>query len=343
MADTTANLHLPFILPSQAQKHVTHNEALVVLDRLVQMIIEYEGSAPPSLPLEGQRFSVIGTPTGAWSGRAGSIAIFEDGAWLFAAPANGYLAWFKDAGAIKVFSGSAWIRPALPDTLTPAMLGIGTTPDANNRLAVTSPATLLNNAGAGHQLKINKAAAGDTASLLFQTGWSGRAEMGLAGNDQFSIKVSADGASWNSGLVIDGGGRVSMPNRPLARAHRAAGTSTPAAGAETGFTTLALQQGGITLGTAAAGGGNALTVPVDGLYLICVNLTATASSGYTVNIRRNGSTTLMAVRGPTAVPLTTHATGVFQLYANDRLTFLHAGTVTLDEGVGKTELSIARL
>jgi Protein of unknown function (DUF2793) len=343
MADTTANLQLPFILPSQAQKHVTHNEALVILDRLVQLIIEYEGSTPPSLPQEGQRFSVAGTATGAWSGRAGTIAIYQDGIWLFATPRHGYLAWFKDQGAIKVFSGSGWASPALPDTLTPSMLGIGATPDASNRLAVTSPATLLNNAGAGHQLKINKAAAGDTASLLFQTGWSGRAEMGLAGNDQFSVKVSADGSSWNTGLVIDGGGRISMPNRPLARAHRAAGTSTPAAGTETGFTTLALQQGGVTLGTTAAGGGNALTVPADGLYLISANLTASASSGYTVEVRRNGSATLMAVRGPTAVPLTTHASGVFQLYAGDLLTFLHAGAVTLDEGAGKTELSILRL
>ena len=28
MPDITPNLALPFILPSQAQKHVTHNEAL---------------------------------------------------------------------------------------------------------------------------------------------------------------------------------------------------------------------------------------------------------------------------------------------------------------------------
>lgn len=343
MVDTTANLALPFILPSQAQKHVTHNEALVILDRLVQLIIEYEGAVPPGLPQEGQRFSVIGTPSGAWSGRAGTIAIFEDGNWLFATPRPGYLAWFKDAGAIKVFSGSAWERPALPTTLTPQMLGIGATPDLTNRLAVTSPATLLNNAGAGHQLKINKAGAGDTASLLYQSGWSGRAEMGLAGNDQFSVKVSADGSSWNTGLTIDGGGRVTMPNAPLARAHRTAGTSTPAAGAETGFTTLALQQGGVTLGLAAAGGGNALTVPADGLYLICANITATASSGYTVNVRRNAATTLLALRGPTAVPLTIHASGIFQLYSGDRLTFQHAGTATFDEGPGKTELSILRV
>ena len=35
MTDTSSNLKLPFILPSQAQKHVTHNEALQILDALV--------------------------------------------------------------------------------------------------------------------------------------------------------------------------------------------------------------------------------------------------------------------------------------------------------------------
>lgn len=39
MPDTTANLGLPFILPAQAQKHVTHNEALQRLDVLVQAVV----------------------------------------------------------------------------------------------------------------------------------------------------------------------------------------------------------------------------------------------------------------------------------------------------------------
>jgi microcystin-dependent protein len=81
-----------------------------------------------------------------------------------------------------------------------------------NRLSVSSPATLLSHAGAGHQLKLNKAAAADTASLLFQTGFSGRAELGLAGSDTFEIKVSADGAAFVTGLSIAGAsGQVTLP------------------------------------------------------------------------------------------------------------------------------------
>jgi hypothetical protein len=62
---------------------------------------------------------------------------------------------------------------------------------------------LLSHAGAGHQLKINKAATGDTASLLLQSDWIGRAEMGLAGNNDFSIKMSADGASWVEAVRVN--------------------------------------------------------------------------------------------------------------------------------------------
>ena len=37
--DQTTNLKLPYIMPSQAQKHVTHNEAIRALDALVQLCV----------------------------------------------------------------------------------------------------------------------------------------------------------------------------------------------------------------------------------------------------------------------------------------------------------------
>ena len=38
--ENSANLQLPYIMPSQAQKHVTHNEAVRTLDALVQLVCE---------------------------------------------------------------------------------------------------------------------------------------------------------------------------------------------------------------------------------------------------------------------------------------------------------------
>ncbi|WP_342585903.1 hypothetical protein [Loktanella sp. S4079] len=110
----------------------------------------------------------------------------------------------RDISEIQVFSDGVWVtKGAVPEMQNLPMVGVNATADVTNRLSVASDATLLNNVGAGHQLKINKAAVTDTASLLYQSGWSGRAEMGLSGDDNFSIKVSADGATWDSAIAID--------------------------------------------------------------------------------------------------------------------------------------------
>ncbi|MFP3701476.1 hypothetical protein SB758_38995, partial [Burkholderia sp. SIMBA_013] len=82
----------------------------------------------------------------------------------------------------------------------------------------------------------------DTASVLFQSGWSGRAEMGLAGNDGFSIKTSADGAIWRTALLCSGDGRVSLPNRAVVLAGLPAGTTKPANGSAAGFSLLFIDE-----------------------------------------------------------------------------------------------------
>jgi hypothetical protein len=50
---------------------------------------------------------------------------------------------------------------------------------------------------------VNKETAADTASLLFQAGFSGRAEVGLVGDDDFVFKVSPDGTTWTDAIRID--------------------------------------------------------------------------------------------------------------------------------------------
>ena len=94
-------------------------------------------------------------------------------------------------------------------------VGINATADNTNRLSLSSPASLLNHEGTGHQLKINKNTTADTGSLLYQTGFSGRAEMGLTGDDDFKVKVSPDGSNWKDALSIDSAtGTVDMPFTP---------------------------------------------------------------------------------------------------------------------------------
>ena len=204
MQDHSPRLSLPFILPSQAQKHVTHNEALTRLDVAVQLAVEAIGAAtPPALPQAGQVWALGPAPTGAWAGQAGMLAALVNGSWLFIAPGEGWLALDKSDGRLLRRDASGWVPLAQPLADNLDGVGINASHDSTNRLTVSAPATLLNHEGAGHQLKINKASAAETASLLFQTGFGGRAEMGTSGSDDFSVKVSADGAAWLTALRLD--------------------------------------------------------------------------------------------------------------------------------------------
>ncbi len=202
MPDQSTILSLPLILPAQAQKHVTHNEALRLLDVMVQLgVSDRTRTLPPAAPTEGARHIVAVGATGLWAGRDGQVALYEAAGWAFLVPRTGWRAHVQAEAAIATYDGTAWVTVADGPLRVP-QLGVAAAPDATNRLSVSSPAVLLNHAGAGHQVKVNKAAATDTASLLFQTGFSGRAEMGTAGSDDFTIKVSADGTAYIDAVVI---------------------------------------------------------------------------------------------------------------------------------------------
>lgn len=208
MSEETPNLGLPYIMPSQAQKHVTHNEAIRALDALVQIaVMARDLTTPPAEPSDGERYIVGEEPSGAWQNRSGTIAAFQDGAWAFFTPRAGWLAYVVAEGAIVVHDGNEW--QALPASAVPDGLqniegvGIATSYDAVNKLAVASAASLFSHVGEGHQIKINKSEPDDTASVLFQTNWSGRAEFGTAGDDNFRVKVSPDGTTWNEAIQVN--------------------------------------------------------------------------------------------------------------------------------------------
>ncbi|MCM2473257.1 DUF2793 domain-containing protein [Rhizobium sp. CG5] len=343
MSDATANLALPYILPSQAQKHVTHNEALQRLDAAVQLVLAAHLPAPPDDASEGACYAVNAPATGAWSGKAGQLALRQDGDWIFLQPRQGWRAYDLTSQSLLVFVGGEWSDLPLPQNPTVSTLGIGTTADDFNRLAVSSPASLLTHAGSGHQLKINKAGPLDTASLLFQSNWQGRAELGLTGSDDLAIKVSADGALWKTALSISADGCVRTGHRPLVRAALTSTAFTPASGSQTGFDTLHLQQGGFSLGTALSSGhGNRLLIPVDGIYLIAVHLSVLTSTGHGMELILNDSSALSGCQG-TGGPLTQSLTTLASLSSGDWLTLSHTGTAQVQFGSGKTELTAAML
>jgi hypothetical protein len=207
--DATPRLNLPYIAPQQAQKQVTYNEAMKALDRLVQpVVLSRTIATPPGGPAEGECYLVAAAPTGAWTGKAGKIACYVDAAWTFSTPLDGWMLFVVDANEFVLRQAGAW--NAIGSIV--GKLGVNATPDLTNRLSVASPASLFSHEGAGHKLFINKAATGDTASLMLQMGLSGRAEIGLAGDDNLHFKVSPDGSSWTEALSIDRtSGKLGLP------------------------------------------------------------------------------------------------------------------------------------
>jgi hypothetical protein len=380
MSDTTTHLGLPYLLAAQAQKHVTHNEALRLLDAMVQLsVLDRTRTAPPASPADGNRHLVASGATGLWAGWDLNIAFWVDGVWMRLIPRKGWLVWIAAEQAFVVWNGSAWDTVGVPQdvsdaifslvndadptkkalfslsgittgttrtyslpntsselailagtqtftgnktfsgtltasgtvtvsaaaatigtatttatygmgtgatttgvtktvnlgtggasgsttvvnigsatvgaggttvvntptvtfansvtqvgmpqaNLTAQFLGLGgATADSYNRLSVNTAAVLLNNAGAGIEATVNKAAPANDAAFAFKTGFSARALIGLLGNDDFSFKVSPDGSVFFDAIRIDRtSGRVELAEPVVLPAHDSVPSPPPA-------------------------------------------------------------------------------------------------------------------
>lgn len=110
MSDTL-HLALPLLAASQAQKHVTHNEALAQLDALVHLaVLSRTVTSPPGSPAEGARYLVPASATGAFAGKSGQIAWFDTGVWRYLPPKAGWIAYVAAENLLVGFDGTDW-RP----------------------------------------------------------------------------------------------------------------------------------------------------------------------------------------------------------------------------------------
>jgi hypothetical protein len=216
--DQTPKLSLPYLMPSQTQKHVTLNETFRQLDILVQACVHSRSEiSPPVAPSEGDGYLLSAEPTGgAWTGAAsGTLTWFQDGAWRFLLPQEGWRVFINDEAVLSVFDGTGWRDIAGEAALNATSLGINSAASAQQRLSVKSDFTLISHddvtPGSGDAyIQVNKAGPDRTASLLFQSGWSGRAEIGLAGDDRLALKTSGDGSQWHTAMLAGANGYVAF-------------------------------------------------------------------------------------------------------------------------------------
>lgn len=209
---TTPHLGLPLLAAAQAQKHVTHNEALAGLDALVHLAVkERDRQAAPGMPTEGDRYLLGADPSGAFAGHSGEIALYDQGVWRFFKPRRGWRVFVEAEDSILVFDGAQWRDLGRYSRILDRIdrLGLGTAPDNINRLSAKLNAALFSalaaeEGGSGDlRFLLNKSWTNNVLSQLYQRGFSGRAETGLIGNDDFSIRVSPDGNQWRDALIID--------------------------------------------------------------------------------------------------------------------------------------------
>lgn len=269
MPDQLPNLNLPILAPSQAQKHVTHNEALRILDTLTQLAVLSETLVtPPTEPEAGARYLV---PTGGqdgWDGQDGQIASFEQGAWLFYAPQAGWRIYVIDTAQLKVFDGAGWqaVGGSLLENLTGLGIGSDTasapfTAKLNNALWTARYAADGGNGDLAQT--INKETAGDDAGLILQTDFATRAVLGLFGTDHLRIAVTPDGTNFRDGLVVNNtSGIVDQPSLP----RFAGATNFDNFGAADVWTKIAINTLDYNDQNVFDAATNLFTAPVDGFY-----------------------------------------------------------------------------
>lgn len=232
----STHLALPYIDAAQAQKHVTHNEALQLLDALVHLSVSArDQAAPPASPTEGQRFLVGAGASGAFAGKDFQIATFLAGAWVFLIPRAGWRVYVETETLLLVYDGASWkdVGLSLRALQNLTLLGVGATADATNPLsaklnnALFTAMTVAEGGTGDLRVILNKESAAKTVSYLFQTGFSGRAEIGLTGDDKLHFNVSAVGASFVEAMTIVSNGFVGVGTvAPLGRLHVRGGTNS---------------------------------------------------------------------------------------------------------------------
>jgi len=212
--DFSARLALPYLAAGQMQKHVTLNTALTRLDALLQTaVVSRTTAVQPNDASDGDLYILPDDAEGAaWAGRAaGTLMRFEAGGWTVVPTPNGLIAVVLDEGSVVLRADAGWVGVGerLGEVQDLARLGLGTTADDANPLSAKTNAALFTARGVEEggdgdlRLTLNKEAAGDVLSLLFQTGYAARAELGLIGEDDLGLKACDDAGTWRHVFRVD--------------------------------------------------------------------------------------------------------------------------------------------
>lgn len=113
--DETTRWSLPLLASGQAQKEITHNEAIAAIDRLLHLaVVSRSVSMPPADAAVGDVYIIGAAPDGVWAGAAGQLACYEAAGWTIWPSRPGCLAWVDDEQQFAVHSVGGWIVGGWP-------------------------------------------------------------------------------------------------------------------------------------------------------------------------------------------------------------------------------------
>lgn len=98
------------LVNGQAIPETTVNEIALLLEGFAGFtsLKSRAVAAPPGSPAQGDRYLIAASPTGAWTGKAGSIAVYINTSWDFVTPWEGLFAWVADEATLIRYHSAAW-------------------------------------------------------------------------------------------------------------------------------------------------------------------------------------------------------------------------------------------
>ena len=110
--EATARHALPNLFVGQAQKEVTHNEALARIDALLHPVVQGWVTTPPAPNTtdDGKCWLIKGPAIGVWAGKENHIARWSGGSWRYLNPSNGMALWLASDQVRLFYITTAWIK-----------------------------------------------------------------------------------------------------------------------------------------------------------------------------------------------------------------------------------------
>ncbi|OED39014.1 hypothetical protein AB833_17405 [Chromatiales bacterium (ex Bugula neritina AB1)] len=71
-------------------------------------VLDRDLATPPDTPTNGDRYLIPSDGIGAWSNRAGQLAVRIADVWEYHAPSIGWLCYIEDEAVLSVYQSSGW-------------------------------------------------------------------------------------------------------------------------------------------------------------------------------------------------------------------------------------------